>query len=240
MKFGYSAGWRGNIFSEIEFAKKHFDFTEITIQPELLKTIDEIFTDIKNAIGDFEVLGHVHWDVIETDDIIKNIEVLKNLGAKKITVHPFQNLTIEENAVIFNKISHFSEDNDLILLIENVSGAPYNKAEAMAQLAALVPGAKITLDIGHANRNLELENFMESLKSKVGHIHLHDNIGTMDHVFFTDKTRLNKMIDAIKSIGYDDTVLMETFSVMKNGANESQESLEDIKKLHIEQLKLIK
>ena len=62
----------------------------------------------------------------------------------------------------------------------------------------------------------------------------------MDHVFFTDKTRLNKMIDAIKSIGYDDTVLMETFSVMKNGANESQESLEDIKKLHIEQLKLIK
>lgn len=240
MKFGYSVGWRGNIFSEIEFVKTHFDFIEITIQPELLKNIDEIFTDIKNAIGNFEVLGHVHWDVIETDDIIKNIEVLKNLGAKKITIHPFQNLTVEENAVIFNKICHFTEENGLILLIENVSGAPYNKAEAIAQLAALVPGAKITLDIGHANRNLELNNFLESMKNKIGHIHLHDNIGTMDHVFFTDKTRLCKMIDVIKSIGYDDTVLMETFSVIQNNVNVSQESLDDIKNLHIEQLKLIK
>ena len=74
MKFGYMAGFRADLLSEIEFAKKHFNFIEINIQAELLKTIDNIFYDFKNALSEIEVLGHIHWEITEPNDIKRNID----------------------------------------------------------------------------------------------------------------------------------------------------------------------
>lgn len=239
MKFGYMSGFRADLVSEIEFAKKHFDFTEITIQPELLVSIDDIFSDLKDAVGDFEVVGHIHWKIIEQDEIIRNLEVLKRLGAKKVTIHPFKNLSIEENIKIFNDLDMFFKKNKMQLLIENVSSAPFNIASDMEELIKGVPGAKITLDIGHANMNNELDKFIDIFKTKIGHIHLHDNIGTSDHLFFNSKDNINKIITTINSLGYDDTVLLETFSIMQGDINTSQE-FPEIKDLHIAQLKMIR
>jgi sugar phosphate isomerase/epimerase len=239
MKFGYMSGFRGDLFEEIEFAKKYFDFTEITIQPELLKSIDDIIDELKKVTAGFEVLGHVHWEITDYHDIIRNIEVLRDIGAKKITIHPFQSLSIEENAKIFNQLSGFMQNSGLELLIENVSGAPYNSAENILKLLEQIPTANLTLDIGHANRNGELDKFMEIPKPRIYHIHLHDNVGNSDHLFYESKGKLQEIILKIKSFGYDGTVLLETFSVMKNSINASQE-LPIIKELHIEQLQKIR
>lgn len=47
------------------------------------------------------------------------------------------------------------------------------------------------------------------------------------------------MFQKIKLTDYNDTIPLETFSVMKNKSNESQE-FQSIKKLHIKQLEIIK
>jgi len=239
MKFGYMSGFRTDLISEIRFAKEHFDFTEITIQPEVLKNIDNIFHNLKKGIGGFRALGHIHWEVINFDDIVKNIEVLKVLGCKKITIHPFQNLTIKENAKILNKINIFIQNNGLELLIENVSSPPYNSSSIILELLEKIPNTNITLDAGHANRIFELDRFINNFKTRIRHIHLHDNMGNSDHLFFEDKNKLNRIISKIKSFGYNDTILLETFSMMQNGKNISQK-FPEIKELHIEQLNKIR
>jgi len=233
------SGFRANLCSEIEFAKKYFDFTEITIQPELLKTIDNIFYDIKNALNEFEVFGHIHWEIIEFDNIVKNIEILKNLGTKKITIHPFQDLSIEENAKILNEINIFLQKNKMELLIENVSSSPYNSMDNISELLEKIPNIGLTLDIGHANRNSELDGFIRNLASKIQHIHLHYNIGNFDHLFYDEKEKLDEIFSRINSFGYNETILIETFSIMKNNRNVSQK-FREMKELHIEQLKKIK
>ncbi len=239
MKFGYMSGFRTDLISEIKFAEEHFNFTEITIQPEVLKTINSIFHDLKKEIDSFETLGHIHWEITNFDDIVKNIEILKGLGCKKITIHPFQNLTVKVNAEIFNKINIFLQKNGMGLLIENVSSRPYNSANMIAELLEKIPNANITLDTGHANRISELDKFIDSLNKKISHIHIHDNIGNSEHLFFEDQNRLNGMFSKIRSFGYDGTILLETFSIMENGKNVSQE-FPEIKKLHIKQLGKVK
>jgi len=236
MKFGYMSGFRSDLCSEIEFAKKHFDFTEITIQPELLKTISGVFPNIKKALSGFEVLGHIHWEIIRYDDILKNADILRSLGAKKITIHPFQKLSLEENAKIFNKISDAFQSSKTELLIENVSSQPFSSEKDLSELLKKVPEARLTLDIGHANRNLELDKFIKNLAQKIGHIHLHDNTKNLDHVFYNKKEELKSILSKIRSFGYDGTILFETFSIIKGDKNISQE-FPEIKKLHIEQLK---
>lgn len=236
MKFGYMSGFRGDLLSEIEFAKKHFDFTEITIQPKLLETIDNIFHDLKKAVNGFEVLGHIHWEITNFDEIIKNIEALKNLGAKKITMHPFKNLDIEKNAEIFNGINDSLTKNQMELLIENVSSAPYNTAAAISGLLEKIPGANITLDMGHANKIFELDKFIETFGAKIKHIHLHDNTGNFDHAFYKEQDKFNKIFSQIKSLGYNGTILLETFSIIQNDENVSQE-FPELKTLHLKQLK---
>jgi sugar phosphate isomerase/epimerase len=238
MKFGYMSGFRADLVSEIEFAKKYFDFTEITIQPVLLQLIDDIFPDLKKSLAGFEVVGHVHWEILAQDEIIKNIAVLKDLGARKVTIHPFQNLSVEENIKIFTAIDIFMQKNEMQLLIENVSSTPFNLATDIEKLVKKIPNAKITLDIGHANINNELDKFIANFKSRIGHIHLHDNVGKADHLFFSDRNKLEAVIATIKTLGYDDTILLETFSIMQDDKNASQEFAE-IKELHLGQLKMI-
>ncbi len=239
MKFGYMSGFRGDLLTEIKFAKQYFDFTEITILPVLLETIDDIFYDLKSATANFEVLGHIHWDIVKFDDIVKNIEVLRDLGAKKITIHPFQNLNIEENAKILNEINIVLQKNSMQLLIENTSSTPYNSADSIYELLEKIPNAEITLDVGHANRIFELDKFIDIFKEKIGHMHLHDNFGDSDHLFYQDQSKVDGIFSKLNLAGHGGTVLLETFSIMKDDKKSSQE-FEEIKELHIEQLKKIK
>ena len=239
MKYGYMCGFRADLATEIAFAKENFDFLELTIMPALFTSIDILIPQLKEAIGEFEVLGHLHWDIIKTEDIKKNLEVLKSLGAKKITVHPFQDLSLEENIKLFNEINGMMRERDLFLMIENVSKPPFNDAAFIKKLLDEISGAGLTLDVGHANQINQLDKFIELFKNKTSHIHLHDNQGDMDHAFYLDETRLNEAIAKIKAFGYDGTILMETFSVIINGQNISQD-FPALRKLHVEQLEKLK
>ena len=127
MKYGYMAGFRSKLLSEIKFAKEYFDFIEVTLKPDLLERSSQYFSKIKNALEDFEILGHIHWEIKELEKIYKNIKIFKKLGAKKITIHPFSDQSVQDNLIILTKINNFCIKNKLQLFIENISNEPFNK-----------------------------------------------------------------------------------------------------------------
>jgi len=243
MQYGYMSGFREDLETEILFAKEHFDFTEVMLKPELFEHTTEYFSKLKNALKTFEVLGHIHWEIKELENIYKNMELFQRLGAKKITIHPvsYENKSLQENiqnnAIRLMKINDFCSKNNTQLLIENISTPPFDKASNLAKLADEIPNVGITLDVGHANKvsKTELNNFLKKCESKIKHIHLHDNVGKFDHLFFANQTKLKETLAKISSIGYDGTVTMETFAVLEKNRYVSLD-FSEIKKLHVKQL----
>jgi sugar phosphate isomerase/epimerase len=247
MRFGCMTGWRGDLRDEIRFAKKHFDFIELTLIPARLRRKSSYFASIKKELNGAEVLGHLHWDVKKLSEIYRNIMILKRFGAKKMTIHPFTDPkmslqhNIEYNIKILSKINAFCKKNGIQLLIENVSGAPFDRFANIAKIINKIPNICVTLDVGHANKTAkgELNLFLKKFGPKIKHVHLHDNAAKKDHLFFDDASRIKKTIVKLTSAGYTGTVTLETFSVMKKNKHLSLE-FPELKKEHLRQLKLLK
>lgn len=228
-----------DLISEIKFAKKYFDFIEITLKLDLSKYTPQYISKIKTTLNNFEVLGHVHWEINpskELDKIYENIRIFKKIGAKKITIHPYPRI---QN--VLSEINDLCNKNKLQLLIENISSEPFNKATNLAKLTENIPNLGITLDAGHANKTsrTELNNFLRKFKSKIKHIHLHDNVGKFDHLFFENRNKFKRIITKINSINYHGTITLEMFAFLKNN---QYVSVYDLKRrnLLVKQLEIIK
>lgn len=242
LKLGYMAGFRGGLVKEIEFAKEHFDFIEITLLPDVFLEIDGLFPDLKRATEGVEIVGHLHWDIIDFDDIIKNINILKSLGARKVTIHPFENEDIYKNVILLDRIAGYcrAKKQRPLLMIENVSSGIYSQCNTISTLLTMVPGTGFTLDIGHANLNDNLELFASELGDRITHIHLHDSIGERDHLFYSSKRELNKALNQIRLWGYQGTVLLETFAATPSEKKTFRRDFKGMKQLHLNQLSMIK
>ena len=228
-----------DLISEINFAKKYFDFIEITLKLDLSEYTSQYISKLKTNLNNFEVLGHIHWEINsskELNKIYENIRIFKKLGVKKITIHPYQNI----QNVLF-EISNFCNKNKLQLLIENTSNEPFNRAINLAKLIDDIPNLGITLDIGHANRTsrTELSKFLKIFKTKIKHIHLHDNVGKFDHLFFKKRNKFKRIITKINSINYNGTITLEMFAFLKNNQYVSVYNNKR-RKLFIKQLEMIK
>jgi sugar phosphate isomerase/epimerase len=239
MKYGFMPSFEIDLISEIKFARKCFDFIEITLKLDLSEYTAPYISKLKRTLNNFEVLGHIHWEIKlpnEINKIYENIRIFKKLNVKKITIHPYPNI----QNVLFD-INDFCKKNKLQLLIENSSSEPFNKATNLAKLTENMPNLGITLDIGHANRTskIELNNFLKKFKSKIKHIHLHDNVGGFDHLFFKNRNKFKRIITEINSINYNGTITLEMFSFLKNN---QYISVHDTKRreLLIKQLEMIK
>jgi sugar phosphate isomerase/epimerase len=224
LKLGYMPDFHANLLSEVEFAKKHFDFVEITLKMELSEYTEDFIKQLKKSLGDLEVLGHLHWEInISHEAILPSkklvfdmIDIYEQLGAKKMTIHPSSDdgYVLEEakknNLRHLLEISDYCREKGIILMVENNAHEPFSRASVMNEVVSMVPDKAITLDIGHANQFGELENFLK-LKDMIHHVHLHDNFGKRDHLEFKDNARLNKVLDSLKSINYSESITLEMF-----------------------------
>ncbi|MFA5381720.1 MAG: TIM barrel protein, partial [Candidatus Micrarchaeia archaeon] len=248
MKFGFMPQFGEDLFSEIEFAKKHFDFFELTLQDDLFIYTQEYIVKIKEALGNFEILGHLHWEIdlseqnIKFNQINKNIEIFKKLKINKLTVHPSVNKTLtldklrENNIKNLTKITDICKDNKILLCIENISEAPFNKAEEMEYLIKHIPNSNITFDVGHALKISE-EEFNNFLKlENIKHIHLHNVIEDKDHIFFYKKENLLNRLDKLKNALNLDTITLEMFANIKNDKFHYKISKEERHKLLLKQV----
>ena len=240
-----------DLFSEIRFAKRHFDFVEITLRPGSLYTHNYV-SKLKKALKNFEVLGHLYWgidlskgEIGEIENICRFISIFNKLGAKKITIHPSagDGKNIREirknNLLALSKIADFCRKKEIQLLVENITKIPFKRESDLEYLVKNIPSLAVTLDVGHANRTsrLELDRFLKL--AKIRHIHLHDNVGEKDHLPFTDKERLKKLIEKIKDSFYEGTITLETFFVLE-GDNYLHLEGDKRREILLEQLELIK
>ncbi|MFB6075571.1 MAG: sugar phosphate isomerase/epimerase family protein [Candidatus Aenigmatarchaeota archaeon] len=253
MKFGYMPHFGIDLRSEVEFARKHFDFVEITLKLNLDQYNDKYLEDLKSKLGNFEALGHLHWNIDLTKDdpetlqLVEDfINIFKDLGIDKITIHPSTNKKmikekiIEVNKKVLSRVDKYCGKNGIQLLLENSTHYPFNRADVLESLINNIKNLSLTLDTGHALlvSKRELERFL-SFGKMINHIHLHNCIDGTDHLFFKEKENVNKMIDKINNSGYKETVTLEMFNQLKDDESEPVEAKERRERL-LEQLEIIR
>ena len=202
MKIGYFLDFHLNLLEEIKFAKENFDFIEITFDYGI-KVNNEEIEKASKLLEDFLVIGHFNWNLEPEKDykeIENSIKIFKKFKAKYMVIHPKNYLSSEENISFLNSLKNKT------ILIENMSET-YGKSEAIKQLLEKTK-LNLCLDIGHAGKTNELENFLK-LIDKIKHIHLHYNIDKKDHLFFTDESKLKEILFKIKELNA--TVSLEMF-----------------------------
>lgn len=230
LNFGYIPSFNTNLISEIKFAKKYFDFIEITLECNLTKYSNDYLKRLKENLANFEVLGHVHWelDLISRKDlkkIIKNIRIYKFLGSKKITIHPSadtggnQQQARVKNFKALKYVSNLCKKNKIQLLIENSVNPPFNSVKGFKYLLTKNLFLLMTLDIGHANSisERELDNYLNLFSPKIKHVHLHYNYGEFDHLFFPKKEKkwLICILEKLIKLNTKLTVTLEMFAILK-------------------------
>ncbi len=228
LRIGYMPSFNMGLLSEIGFAKKHFDFIEITLKKDLEKYSKELLKKIKNKLGKFESLGHIHWelDLMNPRDfkkILKNIRIYNFLGAKKITIHPSTNEKLTEKEIkarnykSIKEISVFCGEKNTQLLIENVTFPPFNNVRGLKYLLEKVPSLGMTLDIGHANgiTGDDWTTYLKALSKEIKHIHLHFSYKENDHLPFFDAQVLYKILNQLKKLKRELTVTLEIFRTVK-------------------------
>lgn len=231
LNFGYMPSFNTDLISEIKFAKRYFDFIEITLEHDLTKYSNDYLKRLKKNLTNFEILGHIHWELELTNrndlkKIIKNIRIYKFLGAKKITIHPSagtggnQQQAKVKNFKALKYISNLCKKNKIQLLIENSANPPFNLAKGFKYLLTKNLFLLMTLDVGHANSvsEKELDSYLNLFSPKIKHIHLHYNCGKFDHLLFPKKQKkwLIYILEKLIKLDSKLTVTLEMFAVLKN------------------------
>ena len=239
MKYGYMPYPDSDLISEVEFAKRYFDFMEVTSSLDPSRYGPSQILGIRRVLGGYPVLGHVHWDISLPDDLelmYKSIDFFIDIGAYAVTIHTDPNI-----GGILPAIYDYCRDNGIDLLIENPPSKPYNVASRFRELISDLPGIGVTMDIGHLMKSPvgELDRFMETFRGRIRHIHLHDSIDGFDHLFFLNVDRLRRIMGKIASIGYHGTITLEMALIYVDGSLRPLEGGERRSRL-IEELRLVK
>jgi len=87
-------------------------------------------------------------------------------------------------------------------------------------------GLGLTLDIGHANINGQIYEFLMKFSEKIVHIHVHDNDGTCDSHLGIGYGNIDwiRVVEELKKIGYQGVITIES-------ASKIGESIQTLKKL---------
>ncbi len=113
----------------------------------------------------------------------RSIELANRYEAKFAVIHPgYRNDEImpEEIAGILNELFDFATNLGMVPLLENLSRrTAFYKPEEMKQFQKLLLKPNFALDVGHANMESCLEEFMRVNRSFC-YFHIHDNLGVKD------------------------------------------------------------
>jgi len=220
---------------EVErIAKGGFDFVDFTYElPATPHSADSIKEIIRNY--GISVIGHTNPTLPMVyplpsvrsaciSELKKSILFLRDIGAKKINIHPFYynahlnpDDVTEQNILVLKEMAHFCKENDLQLMLENFR-FPFSSTRSFIRIMKEVPNLKIHLDIAHfnleANFETEIEKFLNVFRSEIEHCHIHDNNGKLDEHLPLGCGNINwmKVVQLLKNSGYDKTFTLEVFA----------------------------
>lgn len=158
--------------------------------------------------------------------IVRSIEVVGVLGAKVIVIHPWNYYTLEENTRLYKSFEAAARKANVKIGVENMwnwkSGEPTACAAACshhddfkAHLDALPSDVFVAcVDLGHAEMkglDTSAEIMIKMLGKRVEALHIHDNDLSKDsHALpYTLSIDFEKVINALKEIGYQGDVTLE-------------------------------
>ncbi len=184
-------------------------------------------------------------------DIMKDcIDFSHDLGSKIVTIHPgelsagghtFPEIVVENSFNSFKELAHYTEEKDVTIGYENMPIFPWTQykecfaPEPISQVINEINSKSlgITWDIGHSNTTkFPQSDFLKYFRSKLIHIHIHDNNGHISgwkdtHTPIGKGTiQWKTLLSEIKKSHYNGLYIMELDS--ENQINESLEFLSQL------------
>jgi sugar phosphate isomerase/epimerase len=177
--------------------------------------------------------------------LVRAIQVSGILGVKVCVVHPCNDWTAEENAKFYEKLEPYARESGVRIGVENmwncvgwdtpefraIKAACSHHEDFKAHLDLLPADVFVAcVDIGHAEmRGLETSavQMIETLGQSMQAMHLHDVDLVHDNhqIPFTQGIDFAKVIKALKKIGYQGDITLETSCGPLNAPKELQEPI---------------
>lgn len=176
------------------------------------------------------------------NEVLNSLDVAAELGCLKVVLHPSYMLGLSvfviEKAKMYaleslDAIMTKGNQLGLIICLENMFPGTHSLVEPadFSKIVESFPELKLTLDIGHAHiKDIDGKralNFIKRFSDHISHIHASDNLGKEDNHLPVGAGTVNfpKIVEAIKEVGYDDTITLEVFSKDRDYLKISREKL---------------
>ena len=171
---------------------KRESIKQLAKQFGILITIHATFSDINIAAINKSVRKFA------VSEIFKCIDFAKDVGSNYVTIHPgiygalgftYPHLTRKYQIESLKEICLYAQKSNIIIGFENMPLMPNDQPEEIYDpflIKELIDevnciNLKFTWDVGHTHTTeFSLSDFSKALGSKIGHIHLHDNLGPKD------------------------------------------------------------
>lgn len=162
-------------------------------------------------------------------EMVESLKVAAQLGAMKVVVHPSHffgmGVLVKDRSEKYaleslEAVVETGRALGLVLCLENMFPRSNSLVEPdhFTRIFETFTDLKMTLDTGHANikgrGGQKVMEFIERFRDRIAHVHASDNFGTDDNHLPIGAGTVDfpRVLRALKSVGYDQTVTFEVFS----------------------------
>jgi sugar phosphate isomerase/epimerase len=253
MKIGAMNHPARDVLSELRWmAEAKLEFVDLTLEPPAACSNDINVKEVRKTLRDLglTVVGHTAYYLpfcspfkalrkAATEEFIRCVEIFGELGAKWVNVHPDRHAPFHERAFMVEmNLECFAETlpnakaAGVGIMIENLPGH-YNTPTELGWFLDRMPELGLHLDIGHSNLLVEhntCPDLCATYGKRLAHVHIHDNKGGAADLHLplgTGHIDWPKMIRALKSANYNDTITLEVFSEDRHYLTYSRDRLRE-------------
>ncbi len=215
-------------------ADNGFDFIDLSLEPDqsLPEQIDPLSIRAELGRHGIGIVGHMAWYLpvgcpmpllrhAAVAAATAALEAFGRIGCAQATIHtqwPTHSFTIAEGLAFqiesFHALIPVARQAGVVLMLEPAA-SPNDLPDHIETILKAVPGLALHLDLGHGNLNgFTPIDWIRRFAGRIVHLHAHDNNGRDDQHLPPGTGIINwtDTIRALKAIGYDGTITIESFS----------------------------
>lgn len=175
------------------------------------------------------------------EETMAALETASELGMEKVVLHPAYVTGLgkfvpkkakQYGLSSLREILERAGDLNMTVCLENmfIRAGSFTTPEEFRTVLEEFPDLNMTLDIGHAFLAGGMDNILEFIRvigNRIGHLHANDNFGKEDNHLPVGAGFINyhRVLKALRSSGYDDTMTVEVFSRDRDYLRMSREKL---------------
>ncbi|HEY0867266.1 MAG TPA: sugar phosphate isomerase/epimerase [Fimbriimonas sp.] len=226
-----------DVLEEIRWmAEMGLEFVDLTLEPPAAASWRVDAKAIRRELDrtGLKVVGHTAYYLpIDSpfeevrqgalSELKRCLKIFGEVGAKWMNIHPGRytpmhprSFFVQRDIDSFRELQETARESGVGLMVENIPH-DFNTVEQLAELLDPLPEVGLHLDIGHSNLGVPHNTGCELIRtfgSRLRHVHFHDNNGHADQHLPLGTGNIDFMahIEALKEIGYDETITLEVFA----------------------------